>query len=122
MKNDTVKRIEKWRVKTRPERVCATLKDMRGSMERNTEAAQALLVAIETRAKQVLNSADVPTILYPFYLNFAREIFSRMLKFSGPSLVREVNVLLEKWVARTLDRQVLERIRDEAFAVPEPEE
>jgi hypothetical protein len=122
MRSDAPKRIEKWRVKTQPERVCATLKDMRNSMERNTEAAQVLLVEIETRAKQVLNSANVPTILYPYYLNFAREIFSRMIRFSGSSLVREVNVLLEKWVARTLDQQVLERIRDEAFAVPEPEE
>jgi hypothetical protein len=64
----------------------------------------------------------VPTILYPFYLNFAREIYSRRMRFSGSSLAREVEVLLEKWVARTLDRQVLERIRDETFAVPEPEE
>jgi hypothetical protein len=29
-------------------------------------------------------------------------------------------VLVEKWVLRTLDRAVLERIRDEAMSVPAP--
>jgi hypothetical protein len=122
MANDVTRRMERWRVKTDPDRVCERLKGLRQAMDRRQEAQQTFLVEIETRAKQVLDSANVPTILYPFYLNFAREIYSRRMRFSGSSLAREVEVLLEKWVARTLDRQVLERIRDETFAVPEPEE
>ncbi len=122
MANDVTRRMERWRVKTDPDKVCERLKGLRQAMDRRQEAQQTFLVEIETRAKQVLDSANVPTILYPFYLNFAREIYSRRMRFSGSSLAREVEVLLEKWVARTLDRQVLERIRDEAFAVPEPGE
>ncbi|MGQ9707537.1 MAG: hypothetical protein ACUVUR_01510 [bacterium] len=121
MANDVTRRMERWRLKTDPDKVCDRLKGLRAAMERRQELQQIFLVEIETRAKQVLDSADVPTILYPFYLNFAREIYSRRMRFSGTSLAREVEVLLIKWVARTLNREVLERIRDEAFAVPEPE-
>ncbi|MGQ9678443.1 MAG: hypothetical protein ACUVUD_04095 [bacterium] len=118
---DVTRRIERWRLKTEPETVCMRLKQLRPSMERRQESQQELLVQIETKAKQVLDSANVPTMLYPFYLNFAREIYSRRLRFSGASLAREIGVLLEKWVARTLERTVLERIREEALSVPAPE-
>lgn len=117
---DVTKRMERWRLKTEPEEVCVRLKRLRTSMQNRQEHEQKLLVEIETKAKQVLDSADVPTVLYPFYLNFAREIYSRRRRFSGPSLSREIGVLLEKWVARTLNRTVLERIRDEALSVPAP--
>ncbi|MEO0070764.1 MAG: hypothetical protein ABIK39_01575 [candidate division WOR-3 bacterium] len=117
---DIVRRLERWRVKTDPDKVCERLKELRPSMERRQEMQQLLLVEIETKAKQVLDSANIPTMLYPFYLNFAREIYSRRLRFSGPSLAREIGILLEKWVMRTLDREVLKRIRDEALSVPEP--
>lgn len=118
---DVTKRIERWRLKTEPDEVCVRLKRLRTSMQNRQEHEQKLLVEIETKAKQVLDSADVPTVLYPFYLNFAREIYSRRRRFSGPSLSREIGVLLEKWVARTLNRAVLERIRDEALSVPAPQ-
>jgi hypothetical protein len=119
MNSNAPKRIEKWRVKTEPERVCDRLKSLRQTMERNTELQQLLLVEMETRVRQVLNAADVPTILYPSYLNFGREVFARRLRFAGPSLLREIEILLEKWVRRTLDRQVLERIREEVFTLSE---
>ncbi|MGB9742146.1 MAG: hypothetical protein ACP5JB_00325 [candidate division WOR-3 bacterium] len=121
MNSNAPKRIEKWRVKTEPERVCDRLKSLREMMVRNTELQQVLLVEMESRVRQVLNAADVPTILYPFYFNFGREIFARRLRFAGPSLVREIEILLEKWVRRSLDRLVLERIRDEVFVLAEPE-
>ena len=118
---DVTRRMERWRLKTEPETVCLHLKQLRPSMDRRQEHQQELLVQIETKAKQVLDSANIPTMLYPFYLNFAREIYSRRLRFSGPSLAREIGVLLEKWVARTLERAVLERIREEALSGPAPE-
>ncbi|MEO0020479.1 MAG: hypothetical protein ABIK47_07615 [candidate division WOR-3 bacterium] len=117
---DVTRRMERWRIKTDPDKVCARLKELRPSMDRRQELQQIFLVEIETKAKQVLDSANVPTMLYPFYLNFAREIYSRRMRFSGSSLAREIGVLLEKWVMRTLEREVLERIRDEALSVPEP--
>ncbi len=115
-----MRRIERWIVKSDPERVYELLKKLREPMKNRQAHEQSELVEMETRAKTVLNSADVPTMLYPFYLNFAREIYTRKKRFAGPSLAREIGVLLEKWVARTLDRHVLERIRDEVMTVGEP--
>lgn len=121
MNSNTMKRVQKWRVKTEPEAVCVRLKELRPEMVKNTELMQELLVEIETRVRQVLNEAGVVTILYPFYLNFGREVFARRMRFAGRSLLLEVEVLLEKWVHRSLDRQVLERIREEVFTLTEPE-
>jgi hypothetical protein len=118
---DVVRRIDRYRLKTDLNRVFALLKEMRGDMERRHEYEQVRLYAIELKARQVLNSACVPSMLYAFYLNYARELHKLGKRMAGPSLAREANVLLEKWVARTLDRTVLERIRDEAFSVGESE-
>ncbi|MCX7732669.1 MAG: hypothetical protein N2248_05855 [candidate division WOR-3 bacterium] len=122
MNSNALKRVQKWQVKTEPERVCERLRALRAEMVKNTGLMQELLVEIETRVRQVLNEAGVVTILYPFYLNFGREVFARRLRFAGQSLLIEVDVLLEKWVRRSLDRQVLERIRDEVFTLTEPAE
>lgn len=120
MTDDITRRIGRWRIKADPERVASLLRELKDDMTRRQQFETVRLFAIETKARQVLDSAAIPTMFYVFYLNFAREIHNRLKRFSGPSLRREVDVLLEKWVARTLDRAVLERIRDEAFSVGEP--
>ena len=114
---DVVRRIDRYRLKSDPERVFELLKELRADMERRHEFEQVRLYGIELKARQVLNSADVPSMLYVFYLNYARELHRLGKRLAGASLAREANVLLEKWVARTLERSVLERIRDEAFSV-----
>ena len=120
---DIMRRIDRYRLKSDPERVFELLKELRADMERRHELEQLRLYAIELKARQVLNSADVPSMLYVFYLyglrlrHYARELHRLSKRLSGPSLAREANVLLEKWVARTLERTALERIRDEAFSV-----
>ena len=118
---DVMRRIERYRVKGDLERVFALLRELRGDMERRHEYEQVQLCAVELKARQVLNSANVPSMLYAFYLNYARELHRLKKRMAGPSLAREAGVLLEKWVARTLDRTVLERIREDAFSVGDPE-
>jgi len=120
MPGDILRRLDRWKLKADPERVIELLRELKDDMTRRQEYEQVLLYRAELKARQVLDSANVPTMLYVYYLNFAREIHNRGKRYSGSSLRREVDVLLEKWVARTLDRAVLERIRDEAFSVAEP--
>ena len=120
MPSDVTRRIEYWEMKTEPEDVYRRLQKARESMKRRQAQQQVLLVETETKARQVLNSANVVGMMYLFYLNFAREIYARRQRFAGPSLSREIGVLLEKWVLRGLDRSVLERIRDEALSVAPP--
>uniref|UniRef100_A0A7C4GDA1 Uncharacterized protein n=1 Tax=candidate division WOR-3 bacterium TaxID=2052148 RepID=A0A7C4GDA1_UNCW3 len=121
MPSDVVRRIAYWDAKTEPELVMQRLVRVRQVMRERYRAQQVMLVEIEQKARGVLNAANVPAMLYIFYLNFAREVYNRRLRLAGPSLAREVNVLLEKWVGRTLEREVLERIRDEAMSVRAPE-
>jgi len=120
MPSDVTRRLEQWQAKTEPDDVCRKLKQVRQTMVRRRAQQQVLLVEVETKGRRVLNRADVPTIFYPHYLNFCREVFARRQRFAGASLAREVGVLVEKWALQTLDRALLERIRDEALSVPPP--
>ena len=68
------------------------------------------------------NTQRVKEILYVPYLDYARELYHRKRKMeaSGDSMVREAQVLLEKWQARTLDPVVLALIRTQVFDVAAP--
>ncbi len=77
MAKSLLKRLEWWLAKTEPDMVHQRLKALREAMRRHYEAEQAALWEVETRVRQVLHSADLPSILYPFYLDFGREVFAR---------------------------------------------
>ena len=118
---DPAKRIAKWNVKFNTERLKATLDEMRPSMLANVTAVYPMITAMELQVKQVCDGAGVPTIQYPFYLNFGREIWALTRKeVSGESLALEVAVLITKWVARGLTQSVLQAIRTDVFNVSAP--
>lgn len=123
MANEILKRVENWLVKTEPEQVRERLEKLRPSMCRRYIEQQEQLMALEERVKQVLDSADIPSITYPFYLDFAREVYARKRRLAGDSLRREVDILMFKWVRRELRQEVLEQVRDQALSVsaPQPE-
>jgi|UniRef100_A0A7V3PSF5 hypothetical protein len=122
MAKDILKRLESWHVKTEPDAVRERLVRMRESMNRRYIEEQTRLMEMEVRVKQVLDNADITSITYPFYLDFAREVYARKRRLAGSSLRREVEVLFYKWVMRELKPEVLERVRDEALSVSEPGE
>lgn len=120
MASDITRRLERWLVKTDPDTVNALIHKLREGMVRRQQEQQVEMYQAELKARQTLNDCNVPTALYAMYLNYARELFSLRKRFAGSSLLREANVLLEKWVARSLDRDVLKRIRDESFSIGNP--
>jgi len=76
---------------------------------------------MELQAKQVCDAAGVPTIQYPFYLCFGREMWALSRKeISGESLAQEAATLIAKWVARGLTQAVLQAIRTDVFNVAAP--
>src|SRR5512135_2261701 len=100
---DPAKRIAKWNVKFNTERIKATLDEMRPTMLANVTAVYPLITAMELQVKQVCDTAGVPTIQYPFYLNFGRELWALSRKeVSGESLAQEAATLIAKWTARGL--------------------
>jgi len=118
---DPTRRIAKWNAKYDTERIKATLDVMRPTMLANVTAVFPMITAMELQVKQVCDSAGVPTINYPFYLNFGREIWALTRKeVSGESLALETATLIAKWVARGLTQSVLQAIRTDVFNVSAP--
>jgi hypothetical protein len=118
---DPARRIAKWNAKFDTERVKATLDVMRPAMLANVTAVFPLITAMELQVKQVCDGAGVPTIQYPFYLNFGREIWALTRKeVSGESLALEAATLIAKWVARGLQTSVLQAVRTDVFNVAAP--
>jgi hypothetical protein len=77
---------------------------------------------METRTRQVLNSAGVQTILYVPYLDYARQLYklSRQRGISGEGFALQAELLLSKWSGRGLDPAVLAAIRTEVFDTTAP--
>lgn len=116
--SDIMKRLNRWRVKTSPDKVKAVLEELRDSMLANTQTVFPDLVQMETETKQVLDGEGVSVLQYPFYLSFARELWrKRRQGISGSSLARETEVLIAKWEGRGLSVPVLERIRTQVFNI-----
>jgi len=90
-------------------------------MLEHVTAVVPMLTAMELQVKQVCDGSGVPTIQYPFYLCFGREIWSLTRKeTSGESLAKEAATLVAKWVARGLTQSVLQAIRSDVFNVGAP--
>lgn len=118
---DPAKRIANWNVKYNTERIKATLDEKRPGMLASVTAVFPMITAMELQVKQVCDGAGVPTIQYPFYLNFGREIWALSRKeVSGQSLALEAATLIAKWKARGLTEAVLQAIRSDVFNVSAP--
>jgi len=118
---DPTKRIANWNVKYNTERIKATLDEKRPAMLANVTAVFPMTTAMELQVKQVCDGTGVPTIQYPFYLCFGREIWALTRKeISGESLAQETAILVAKWVARGLTQSVLQAVRTDVFNVAAP--
>ena len=118
---DPTKRIDNWNTKYNLERVNAILTEKRPKMLQNVSSAVPLIAAMELQVKQVCDGKGVPTIQYPFYLCFGREMWALIRKdISGESLAKEAATLIAKWVARGLTQSVLQAIRTDVFNVVAP--
>ena len=95
-------------------KIAAVLPDMKTGFL----AAINALVPIEQQVQGLLNAAGVPTIRYPFYMAFAREIWALDSQgIQGATLEDMAQSLHDKWVARGLDTARLVEIADTVFGV-----
>jgi hypothetical protein len=63
----------------------------------------------------------VPTILYVYYLDFGRELWKLTNRISGESAKAEATILRDKWAARGLAPEVLNKVSYDVFGVGLPE-
>ncbi len=91
------------------------------TMQTRYAAAVTSMAASDLQVKQTCDGLGVPTIQYPFYLAFGRELWSKQRAgFSGESLAQEAATLIAKWVARGLSTPALEAIRTGVFSINAP--
>ena len=118
---DPTKRIENWDAKFDTTAIKATLDKKRAKMHERVSSVQVLLAAMELQVKQTCDALGAPTIQYPFYLCFGREIWALTRKdISGATMAEEAATLIAKWVARGLQQPILEAIRTDVFNVGAP--
>ena len=118
---DPTKRIANWDAKFDTTRIKATLDQKRPAMLASVTAVIPMIAAMELQVKQVCDGAGVPTIQYPFYLCFGREMWALGRKdISGESFAQAAAVLIAKWVSRGLSAPVLQAIRTDVFNVAAP--
>ncbi len=113
-------RVEKYDIKYDTAIIKQIVDKRRARMLAKFTEKQEALVAMELRAKEVLGECGVPTYTYVAYLNFCREVWKKTQRFSGESLLMEVQVILDKWKARKLEERVLNRLRKETFGLSAP--
>jgi hypothetical protein len=76
------------------------------------------LVPIEQQTQALLNDSDVPTIQYPFYLNYSRELWKlKNQGIAGASLTSMAKALKHKYAVRGLDSDHLIEIADTIFNI-----
>jgi len=115
---------------TSADRACAryeaNLRKGRGTLARhgslelqmsNFRAAYERQRELEARVRDVLVTADVPSISYPFYFAFARRLDRLSRICSGESLRIEAQAYLAYWVARGLVESVLKAVRLDALDI-----
>jgi hypothetical protein len=121
MASDPTTRLNNWDEKYNLERVTAVLTEKRPTMLQKMGAVIPLLTAMESQVKQTCDAIGAPTIMYPFYLDFGREMWKlTRSEFSGESLALEAATLIAKWMARGLAQTTLEKIRTDVFNVGAP--
>ena len=114
-------RFQKYDAKYTPANLTRDLTVLLPKMTARFTAVTPNLVMMESQVKQTCDASGVPTIQYPFYLCFGREMFSLSRKeISGESATQEAAVLIAKWVARGLTQSVLQAIRTQVFDVGAP--
>jgi len=116
MAKDVERICEKYELKLRtgkmPERVDGDRAGQIESFRRGAERNEAVRSAVA----QVLSRVGICTIWWPYYYGFGRRLARLVGRVGSPDVLRlEARMQLEVWVARGLERSVLEQIGREVF-------
>ena len=122
MSENPNQRIANWQTKFNTNRVKDTLDTQRQRMLERYSDVTARLCAMEISVKQLLGFAGVSTIFYVPYLNYGRQLFklSTQRDISDSAFAKASQVILESWVNRGLDADVLDLIRTQVFNTHAP--
>lgn len=114
-------RIEKWIAKFSGERQGVAAKLSLDKARATIKQRFAQQYGDETNIKMILAEAAIPRRHNPFYLSCGREfrgLFNQ--NFSGGQLLAAIEIVMNKWNARGLNIDILEKIRNTVFTLRAP--
>ena len=118
MVREQVYRQKKYQAKVTGDVVKARFDALKEVMEEQTSARFGELANIEESVKKnILEPNGVPSIQIPFYLNVAREVYSKARTFTGETLKMEAHAIADKWVKRGLRKELVNQILQQ-FGIP----
>ena len=104
--------------KTAPTTVGLKIASRLGGMKTGFEAAINQLVPKMQAIQGILNSLNAPTIQYPFYLNFGRELWTLIARgIDGDTLEAQAQMLHDKYEAYGLTSANLIQIANSVFTL-----
>ena len=95
-----------------PDSIKQRFLDQKDSMVEQEEGYFAELVLIESKCKSVCEAAGVPTIMLPWYLDFARQCWKYFKKFSQTTRTNEITYWFSHWVSRGLNCYILANVAE----------
>jgi hypothetical protein len=123
MARSSAQRTAKYTAKMQnPDRMSPVLLTQRDSMIANATVTNGEIVAIETQTRGIL-AGETPMKPWSVgqYLNFARSLYAKTRTVSGGTgLIEAAAVIIAKFKSQGLTESVLNKIRDEVFAIPAP--
>lgn len=114
-------RIAKYIAKTAATQVGLKVAARLTGMKSSYAAVANSIVPIETQVQAILNALGAQTTQYPFYYNFARELWSAQNRgVSGASLTAKAVLLYPRYVGYGLTGATLKKIALDVFGVTIP--
>jgi len=114
------RRLDKWDAMLSGDVLSTKVAGYKDKMREQLSAIFPMQEEVENQVKLILAEAATPTIMNPFYINFGREVYKLKLRFSGGQLLNAVDIVMNKWVGRGLDRDTLEKVRNTVFTIAPP--
>ena len=114
-------RINKWLNKFGGERQGELALLSKDTARAAIKAAFNTQCADESKIKIILAEAGTSRIVSPAYLNFGREVrglFNQ--RIMGAQLIDAANIILNKYLARGLEQDTLEKIRNTVYSIGAP--
>jgi len=111
-------RIGQYDAKTAAPTVGLKVAAQLAGMKTNFAAGITAIVPILQQVQGILNAAAIPTIRYPFYYAYAREIWAAENRgINGDTLTLMAQSLHDKWEANGLATATLVTIADSVFTI-----
>lgn len=105
--------LQKYRSKLNHVRLTKLIRGIEQDVWRNAGAAQAILCQFDEKIKYLLEREGVYSDWHPSYMDYARQLNKSQLELTFMvDLIREHQILRDRWERRGLDPTVLGKIDD----------